>query len=85
MWEVQLGRRDGKISLATETNGNIPGPFGNFSSLVQTFNKKGLDVNDLVVLSGIYISLISFQFLQFTHIHKQLICILLHSLFTNIN
>ncbi|XP_039058327.1 peroxidase 3-like [Hibiscus syriacus] len=47
-----LGRRDGRVSLATETSGNIPGPFTNVSSLIQLFNRKGLDVNDLVVLSG---------------------------------
>ncbi|WRX21410.1 hem peroxidase - like 10 [Theobroma cacao] len=52
LWDVPLGRRDGRISLASEINGNIPGPFANFSSLLQTFNKKGLDVNDLVILSG---------------------------------
>ncbi|XVF28440.1 hypothetical protein REPUB_Repub15cG0029500 [Reevesia pubescens] len=52
LWNVALGRRDGKISLASETNGNIPGPFANFSSLLQIFNNKGLDAIDLVVLSG---------------------------------
>ncbi|KAK6278670.1 hypothetical protein POUND7_018937, partial [Theobroma cacao] len=52
LWDVPLGRRDGRISLASEINGNIPGPSANFSSLLQTFNKKGLDVNDLVILSG---------------------------------
>ncbi|XP_016700597.1 peroxidase 24 [Gossypium hirsutum] len=52
LWDVQLGRRDGMVSLATETNGNLPSPFANFTSLIQLFNRKGLDVNDLVVLSG---------------------------------
>ncbi|KAL4291880.1 hypothetical protein GQ457_14G013990 [Hibiscus cannabinus] len=45
LWDVQLGRRDGRVSVATETSGNI-------SSLIELFNRKGLDVNDLVVLSG---------------------------------
>ncbi|KAK8547985.1 hypothetical protein V6N13_055174 [Hibiscus sabdariffa] len=52
LWNVALGRRDGVISLANETNGNIPGPFSNFTTLLQLFNSKGLDVYDLVVLSG---------------------------------
>ncbi|KAL4311367.1 hypothetical protein GQ457_01G021860 [Hibiscus cannabinus] len=52
LWNVALGRRDGIISLANETNGNIPGPFSNFSTLLQLFNSKGLDVYDLVVLSA---------------------------------
>ncbi|GMI69835.1 hypothetical protein like AT2G39040 [Hibiscus trionum] len=52
LWDVQLGRRDGRVSLATEISGNLPGPFANISSLIQLFNRKGLDVNDLVVLSG---------------------------------
>ncbi|OMO53762.1 heme peroxidase, plant/fungal/bacterial [Corchorus capsularis] len=52
LWDVPLGRRDGRVSLATEINGNIPGPFQNFSSLLQNFNKKGLTVDDLVILSG---------------------------------
>ncbi|MBA0600061.1 hypothetical protein Gorai_006260, partial [Gossypium raimondii] len=32
LWDVQLGRRDGMVSLATETNGNLPSPFANFTS-----------------------------------------------------
>ncbi|KAK8497031.1 hypothetical protein V6N13_116080 [Hibiscus sabdariffa] len=44
LWTVALGRRDGIISLANETNGNIPGPFSNFSTLLQLFNNKGLGV-----------------------------------------
>ncbi|XVF62690.1 hypothetical protein PTKIN_Ptkin09bG0028600 [Pterospermum kingtungense] len=52
LWDVQLGRRDGRVSLASEINGNIPGPFGNFSTLLQIFQKKRLNIADLVVLSG---------------------------------
>lgn len=51
--DVELGRKDGRVSLKTEVNGNLPSAFVNFSSLIQIFNKKGIDVNDLVVLSGI--------------------------------
>ncbi|XVE82023.1 hypothetical protein DITRI_Ditri15bG0113600 [Diplodiscus trichospermus] len=52
LWNVELGRRDGRVSLASEINGNLPAPFANFSSMLQIFKNKSLDVNDLVVLSG---------------------------------
>ncbi|XP_043709681.1 peroxidase 24 [Telopea speciosissima] len=52
MWEVQTGRRDGKISSASEALANIPSPFFNFTTLKQVFANKGLTVQDLVVLSG---------------------------------
>ncbi|KAJ4722278.1 Peroxidase [Melia azedarach] len=52
LWEVPTGRRDGFVSLASEVAGNIPSPFSNFSTLLQIFTKKGMDINDLVVLSG---------------------------------
>ncbi|KAJ9696358.1 hypothetical protein PVL29_008534 [Vitis rotundifolia] len=52
MWEVLTGRRDGRVSLASEVPANIPAPVFNFSSLNQSFASKGLTVHDLVVLSG---------------------------------
>ncbi|PKI32440.1 hypothetical protein CRG98_047169 [Punica granatum] len=52
MWDVLTGRRDGNVSLASNVNGNIPSPFSNFGTLAQIFSKKGLNVNDLIVLSG---------------------------------
>ncbi|XP_059628241.1 peroxidase 24-like [Cornus florida] len=52
MWEVLTGRRDDKISLASDVNGNIPSPFANFASLKQIFENKGLNLIDLVTLSG---------------------------------
>uniref|UniRef100_A0A2N9EU85 peroxidase n=1 Tax=Fagus sylvatica TaxID=28930 RepID=A0A2N9EU85_FAGSY len=52
LWEVPLGRRDGTISLASEAIANIPPPTLNFDQLKQNFTCKGLDVHDLVVLSG---------------------------------
>ncbi|XP_030462532.2 peroxidase 3-like [Syzygium oleosum] len=51
-WDVLTGRRDGTVSLASEVSTNIPSPFLNFTALEQNFDKKGLDVRDLVVLSG---------------------------------
>ncbi|KAK9182416.1 hypothetical protein WN944_025560 [Citrus x changshan-huyou] len=52
LWEVLTGRRDGRISLASEANRDMPSPFFNFSSLQQSFENNGLTVHDLVVLSG---------------------------------
>ncbi|XP_058082996.1 peroxidase 39-like [Magnolia sinica] len=52
MWKVLTGRRDGNVSHASEVLVNIPAPFSNFTTLKQNFANKGLDVHDLVVLSG---------------------------------
>ncbi|KAF8387944.1 hypothetical protein HHK36_026609 [Tetracentron sinense] len=51
-WDVLTGRRDGKVSRASEVAGNLPSPFSNFTTLRQLFAAKKLNVNDLVVLSG---------------------------------
>ncbi|KAG2639375.1 peroxidase 1-like [Panicum virgatum] len=50
-WPVALGRRDGRVSVANETK-QLPAPTANFTTLVRMFAAKGLDVKDLVVLSG---------------------------------
>ncbi|KAJ4730003.1 Peroxidase [Melia azedarach] len=50
-WDVPTGRRDGRVSIASETR-DLPPPFGNITLLKQMFAAKGLSVNDLVVLSG---------------------------------
>ncbi|KAH7577460.1 hypothetical protein ACOSP7_001633 [Xanthoceras sorbifolium] len=52
MWEVLTGRRDGRVSLESDVFPNIPAPFDNFTVLRQSFQSKGLNVHDLVVLSG---------------------------------
>ncbi|XP_021740467.1 peroxidase 3-like [Chenopodium quinoa] len=51
-WPVTTGRRDGRISNASEALQDIPPPFSNFSSLQTIFASKGLDLKDLVLLSG---------------------------------
>ncbi|KAK3188292.1 hypothetical protein Dsin_027853 [Dipteronia sinensis] len=51
-WDVETGRRDGRISNGTETFGNLLPPTVNISTLVNGFARKGLSVKDLVVLSG---------------------------------
>jgi peroxidase len=48
---VSLGRKDGRISVASETF-QLPPPQANISQLTQMFAVKGLDLKDLVVLSG---------------------------------
>ena len=54
MWEVETGRKDGFVSLASNVNGNLPSPFSDFATLKQIFANKGLNVDDLVALSGKY-------------------------------
>ncbi|KAH0654494.1 hypothetical protein KY290_032771 [Solanum tuberosum] len=49
--EALTGRRDGRISNASEALANIPPPTSNFSSLQTSFASKGLDLKDLVLLS----------------------------------
>ncbi|GKA99531.1 peroxidase 64-like protein, partial [Tanacetum coccineum] len=50
-WAVPKGRKDGRISKATETR-QLPAPTFNISQLQQSFSQRGLDISDLVVLSG---------------------------------
>ncbi|KAF6143242.1 hypothetical protein GIB67_039025 [Kingdonia uniflora] len=52
MWDVLLGRRDGNVSLLTDTFVQLPAPFSNFTSLKTLFASKKLNLNDLVTLSG---------------------------------
>ncbi|OEL22706.1 Peroxidase 3 [Dichanthelium oligosanthes] len=52
LWDVQLGRRDGVVSRASEALANVPRPSDNFTALEANFAGKGLDVKDLVILSG---------------------------------
>ncbi|KAK5831624.1 peroxidase 64-like [Gossypium arboreum] len=50
-WEVPKGRKDGRISLASETR-QLPAPTFNISQLKQNFAQRGLSIKDLVALSG---------------------------------
>ncbi|XP_057434756.1 peroxidase 7-like [Lotus japonicus] len=50
-WEVPFGRKDGKISLAKEAS-LVPQGHENITALLQFFQKRGLDMLDLVTLSG---------------------------------
>ncbi|OAY35151.1 peroxidase 27 [Manihot esculenta] len=51
-WDVKTGRRDGRVSIASEALTQLPSPFANISELKQNFAVRGLNVKDLVVLSG---------------------------------
>ncbi|XP_059664470.1 peroxidase 27-like [Cornus florida] len=51
-WQVPTGRRDGRVSIGSETFTDLPSPFANITQLKSAFSSKGLSVKDLVVLSG---------------------------------
>ncbi|KAK4492997.1 hypothetical protein RD792_000036 [Penstemon davidsonii] len=51
-WRVPTGRRDGVVSNASEALAQIPAPTSNFSTLQTDFANKGLNLKDLVLLSG---------------------------------
>ncbi|KAH9320770.1 hypothetical protein KI387_015409, partial [Taxus chinensis] len=52
-WNVRAGRRDGKISRASEiTTDNIPSPAQDVKELTRLFTSKGLSQQDMVVLTG---------------------------------
>ncbi|KAJ0764852.1 putative peroxidase [Helianthus annuus] len=52
MWPVFTGRKDGNVSVAVEVGVNLPSASANFTTLLTQFKAKGLDVDDLVTLSG---------------------------------
>ncbi|VAI79665.1 unnamed protein product [Triticum turgidum subsp. durum] len=51
-WRVPTGRRDGRVSIKQEALDQIPAPTMNFTDLLTSFRAKGLDLADLVWLSG---------------------------------
>ena len=51
-WRVPTGRRDGLISRSSEALSNVPSPMINFTTLQTLFANQGLDLKDLVLLSG---------------------------------
>ncbi|KAJ4828929.1 hypothetical protein Tsubulata_040078, partial [Turnera subulata] len=52
LWPVFCGRKDGRVSLASEAVRDLPSGSANFSTLKQQFLSNELDVVDLVALSG---------------------------------
>ncbi|XP_061339523.1 peroxidase RIP1-like [Gastrolobium bilobum] len=51
-YNVLLGRRDARTASKDAANTNLPAPFFNFSQLLFSFNSHGLNLKDLVALSG---------------------------------
>ena len=51
-WPVALGRRDGRVSSATEASDELPPASGDVPLLAKIFASKGLGLKDLAVLSG---------------------------------
>ncbi|KAL1533366.1 Peroxidase 64, variant 2 [Salvia divinorum] len=50
-WDVPKGRKDGRVSKANDSL-QLPFPTFSISQLQQSFSKRGLSLDDLVVLSG---------------------------------
>ncbi|KAK3417723.1 hypothetical protein EUGRSUZ_H03668 [Eucalyptus grandis] len=66
MWGVLSGRRDGRVSLASEALDNLPSPASDFNALRQQFADNGLGVPDLVCLSGAHCVVFAKRLFNFT-------------------
>ncbi|GMY05959.1 peroxidase 10-like [Fagus crenata] len=51
-WAVPLGRRDGTTASEMAANEQLPSPFEPLQNITAKFTSKGLDLKDVVVLSG---------------------------------
>ncbi|XP_057527099.1 peroxidase 5-like [Amaranthus tricolor] len=51
-YDVPGGRRDGSVSLASDTTLNLPPSFGDVNLLTKIFSEKGLSQDEMVILSG---------------------------------
>ncbi|CAN1262955.1 Peroxidase 52 [Linum perenne] len=51
-YQIPIGRRDGRTASISAANNNLPPPFFSFSQLLSSFQSQGLDLTDLVALSG---------------------------------
>ncbi|KAK9999735.1 hypothetical protein SO802_019338 [Lithocarpus litseifolius] len=52
VWKVLLGRRDGLVANQTGANNGLPSPFDNLGNITLKFANVGLNVTDVVSLSG---------------------------------
>lgn len=55
-WALPLGRRDGTTASQNAANEQLPGPFEPLKNITAKFTSKGLDIKDVVVLSGWFAS-----------------------------
>jgi hypothetical protein len=51
-WEVPLGRRDSLTASLSGSNNLIPAPNDSLPTIIGKFANQGLDIVDLVALSG---------------------------------
>uniref|UniRef100_A0A7N0UFA4 Peroxidase n=1 Tax=Kalanchoe fedtschenkoi TaxID=63787 RepID=A0A7N0UFA4_KALFE len=51
-WRVALGRRDGLVASQSGANSNLPSPFEPLDSIIAKFGDQGLNITDVVALSG---------------------------------
>ncbi|XP_059278435.1 lignin-forming anionic peroxidase-like [Lycium ferocissimum] len=51
-WQVPLGRRDSLTANRSGANTDIPSPFESLAVMIPQFTRKGMDLTDLVALSG---------------------------------
>ncbi|KAK4740792.1 hypothetical protein SAY87_024380 [Trapa incisa] len=52
-WKVLLGRRDGLVANQTGANTALPSPFESLSAVISKFAAVGLNITDVVALSGL--------------------------------
>lgn len=57
-WPVALGRRDGTTASEQSANQQIPSPIESLDNTIAKFTSKGLDIKDVVALSGVLIFLL---------------------------
>lgn len=55
-WEVQMGRKDSLTASKESANNNIPGPNSDVATLAAKFQNVGLTLDDVVTLSGNFVS-----------------------------
>ncbi|KAM3360181.1 hypothetical protein P3S68_019893 [Capsicum galapagoense] len=51
-YDVQAGRRDGHVSIDSETLANLPSPFVDAKEIMNDFPRKGMSVDEMVTLFG---------------------------------
>ncbi|XP_042515938.1 peroxidase A2-like [Macadamia integrifolia] len=51
-WDVLLGRRDSTTANRALANTSLPSPFESVSSIISKFTAQGLNITDVVTLSG---------------------------------